>query len=75
MAIVFPCPCGRELSAPDLAAGLWVRCPRCATLSLVPVVSLARPDPTDSETWRLLVRRALSQNPLVCWGSWGSRRS
>ena len=61
MAIVFPCPCGRELAAPDLAARLRAICPRCGATVRVPATADSRPDPTDTNSWRMLVSRAKSQ--------------
>ena len=55
MAIVFPCPCGRQLSAPETAAGLKAHCPRCGAPTRVPAVPLVRPNPTDTDSWRLLM--------------------
>jgi uncharacterized paraquat-inducible protein A len=67
MAIVFPCQCGRQLSAPYNATGLRAKCPRCGATTRVPAAPVNRPDPTDTDTWRFLISQAKRKS------SWGSR--
>jgi hypothetical protein len=55
MAITFLCPCGRMLSAPDTAAGRRARCPHCQATVRVRAVPAARPKPTDTDSWRVLM--------------------
>jgi DNA-directed RNA polymerase subunit RPC12/RpoP len=63
MAITFPCQCGRQLTAPDTAAGLRARCPRCQAKVRVPAVPVERPKPTDTDSWRFLLTRAKAKRP------------
>jgi hypothetical protein len=60
--ICFPCKCGRDLVAPSMAVGLRSRCPRCGDTVTVPPGPEQRPNPTDTSSWRMLIRRAKSQN-------------
>jgi uncharacterized paraquat-inducible protein A len=63
MAIVFACGCGREIAAPDLAAGQRTHCPRCGAVLRVPAASEIRPDPAHALTWKMLVGRAKAARP------------
>jgi hypothetical protein len=67
MAIVFFCQCGRQATAPDTAAGLRSRCPRCGVPVRVPAAPQRRPDPLDTPSWLFLKSQAKNQSP------WGSR--
>lgn len=53
--IVFHCPCGRRLRAPDGAAGKSANCPACRRRALVPAtrpVPLARAQPVSADRQR-----------------------
>ena len=46
MPIAVSCPtCGRQLKAPDEAAGKTVACPKCAARMVLPAAELAAPSP------------------------------
>jgi hypothetical protein len=63
MAIRFDCLCGQKIKAPDNAAGLKVRCPRCGEQQRVPMAFQSRPDPLTSGSWISLVKLAKADRP------------
>ena len=63
MLITLACGCGRPITPPDDAAGLQGRCRGCGAGRRMPAATEARPGPTDSPAWRLLVSRAKATPP------------
>jgi hypothetical protein len=55
ITFTFTCQCGRELAAPATAAGRRARCPQCQATVRVPAAPVARPEPTDPDTWQVLM--------------------
>jgi hypothetical protein len=45
-----------------MAVGLRSRCSRCGDTVTVPPGPEQRPNPTDTSSWQMLIRRAKSQN-------------